>query len=172
MPRCRLVSWLFSICRSTPIAGLPAAQVVLAGFAQQRRQHIGEHVMAGSSWCHGNVTLSPLNHQIFQKFLCYIYVAALGTSSYRNRWPAWPQSCFFAGNKKHSTRYLFLRYVSVRDVIAYLPARRNEFDNAFLGRSLIVDLAYVDCMHHLLRFLESIMSSPARDVSGICNQGI
>jgi len=35
--------------------------------------------MAGSSRHHGNVTLSPLNHQIFQKFLCYISIAALGT---------------------------------------------------------------------------------------------
>jgi hypothetical protein len=60
-----------------PIAGLPSTQVVLAGFAPQSRRHIGEHVVAGSSRHHGNVTLSPLNHQIFQKLLCYISIAAL-----------------------------------------------------------------------------------------------
>jgi hypothetical protein len=61
-----------------PIAGLPSTQMVLAGFAQEsRRPDIGEHVVAGSSRHHGNVTLSPLNHQIFQKLLCYISIAAL-----------------------------------------------------------------------------------------------
>jgi hypothetical protein len=67
---------------------------------------------------HRNITPSPLNHQIFLKFLCYIAVAVLVFSLIATMGLHDLDFLLPAGDPNESSPYLFLRYVPAGSVIA------------------------------------------------------